>query len=158
MLLRRIGVKTMNLHAGTVGELAALTAEFFRCVTFTAGEKPFYAGIRGLFVHGGLLIKNISDQPEVSDVEGFIAPRQRLVDEGELTEFEEVELSAITEVFGRVAHRFSSYAKRGCQAGVAFQTRGVVTTQFIQTPAGWKMTSMAWDDERPGLTVPERYL
>src|SRR5690348_1135574 len=108
----------MIAHAGSAGELAALTAEFFRSVTFVSGENPFYEGIRGLFIPGGLLIKNVSDQPEVSDVEGFIAPRQRLVDEGVLTEFEEIELSAITEVFGRVAHRFSTYAKRGCQLGV----------------------------------------
>ena len=29
----------------------------------------------------------------------------------------------------------------------------MVTTQFINTPSGWKMTSMAWDDERPGLSI-----
>jgi hypothetical protein len=39
----------------------------------------------------------------------------------------------------------------------AIQGSGVISTQFIRTPRGWKMTSMAWDDERPGLTIPDRY-
>ena len=41
------------------------------------------------------------------------------------------------------------------QDGVAFSAAGIITTQFIATPAGWRMTAMAWDDERPGLSIPE---
>ena len=29
----------------------------------------------------------------------------------------------------------------------------MISTQFVYTPAGWKMSAMAWDDERPGLVV-----
>src|SRR6266404_4013075 len=39
--------------------------------------------------------------------------------------------------------------------GVLFEARGMISTQFILTPAGWKMSSMAWDDERPGLSIPD---
>jgi hypothetical protein len=35
--------------------------------------------------------------------------------------------------------------------------RGVISIQFIATPTGWKISAMAWDDERPGLTISERY-
>jgi len=31
----------------------------------------------------------------------------------------------------------------------------MISTQFIFTPAGWRMSSMAWDDERPGLELPK---
>jgi hypothetical protein len=90
-------------------------------------------------------------------VRQFIEPRQVLVNSGELTSFREVELSEITELFGNVAHRLSVYAKFGTVKGVPFEARGMISTQFIMTPAGWKVSAMAWDDERPGLTVPERY-
>ena len=33
-------------------------------------------------------------------------------------------------------------------------------SQFIeprQAPAGWKISAMAWDDERPGLSISEQY-
>jgi len=32
----------------------------------------------------------------------------------------------------------------------------VITTQFVRTPAGWRISAMAWDDEREGLAVPDR--
>jgi hypothetical protein len=70
---------------------------------------------------------------------------------------DEVEFAATTEVFGNVAHRFSTYEKRGTMQGEAIEGRGVISTQFIRTPSGWKMSSMAWDDERPGLAIPDRY-
>jgi hypothetical protein len=140
----------------TEDELAALTAAFLDAVTFEPGERPGYDAIRDLFIEQGLLIKNVGE-PEIATVEEFIAPRQALVDSGELTEFEERELAHVTEVFGNVAHRMSTYAKRGTQGGVRFEACGVISTQFVFTPSGWRMSAMAWDDERPGLVMPERY-
>ena len=79
------------------------------------------------------------------------------MDSGDLTEFREVELAEITEIFGNVAHRFSTYEKRGVTGGHPIDARGAISTQFIRTPEGWRMSSMAWDDERPGLELPARY-
>ena len=42
--------------------------------------------------------------------------------------------------------------------GVAIEGRGLISTRFIRTPGGWKIASMAWDDERPGLTIAARYM
>jgi hypothetical protein len=145
-------------HASVNAELDRLTAEFFRAVSFEAGESPPYANIHALFIESGLLIKNTSVLPEISGIHQFIEPRQAMVRAGELSRFREAELSATTEVFGNVAHRFSAYAKSGTMKGVPFEARGMISTQFINTPSGWKMSSMAWDDERPGLAVPERCL
>jgi hypothetical protein len=134
-----------------------MTADFFRAVSFSHGAKPTYADIFGLFIDSGLLIKNAGPTPEISSVTEFIRPRQVLVDTGQLTEFREEEITAVTEVFGNIAHRFSSYSKSGTQNGTAFRARGMVSTQFVKTPAGWKMSAMAWDDERPGLTLPSSF-
>jgi hypothetical protein len=41
--------------------------------------------------------------------------------------------------------------------GQAFAARGVISTQFVSTPTGWRISAMAWDDERPGLALPARY-
>jgi hypothetical protein len=135
----------------------SLIAAFFAAVSFPEGGAPQYERIRDLFIPEGLLIKNSGDEPEISDVDAFIAPRQALIDSGRLTSFDEVELAARTETFGNVAHRLSTYEKRGVQDGAAFSAIGVITTQFIATPAGWRMSTMAWDDERAGLVVPEDY-
>jgi len=138
-------------------ELKELIDAFFRAVSFESGQRPAYATIRDLFIDDGKLIKNSSELPEISSADDFIGSRQRMVDSGALTAFEEVETGETTEVFGNVAHRFSTYEKRGTMHGKAIEGRGVISTQFIRTPSGWKMSSMAWDDERPGLAIPDRY-
>lgn len=148
----------MNPQETVKTELDRLAAQFFDAVSFEAGGTPPYEDIRSLFIESGLLIKNVGTVPEVSTVRQFIEPRQAMVQSGELTRFRETELSEVTEIFGNVAHRFSAYAKSGTMKGVAFEARGMISTQFVLTPRGWKMSAMAWDDERPGLSIPQHYL
>jgi hypothetical protein len=138
-------------------EIDRLTAEFFRAVSFEPGSAPSFEDIRGLFIETGLLIKNTASTPEISTLTEFIEPRVAGFRAGELTRFNEAELTETTEIFGRVAHRFNSYTKSGTLKGVPFAARGMISTQFVLTPAGWKISSMAWDDERPGLVIPEQY-
>jgi len=141
----------------TAAELGLRTEEFFRAVSFQQGERPDYDRLHDLFIEDGRLIKNSSECPEIATVDQFIAPRQKLVDSGELTFFHEAEAAEITEIFGNIAHRFSTYRKHGVMDGTPFEGKGMISTQFIRTPNGWKMSSMAWDDERPGLAIPDRY-
>jgi len=144
-------------HASVKAELDWLTTEFFRAVSFEEGEAPPYDNIYELFIEAGLIVKNTGSTPEISSVRQFIEPRLAMFQSGEMTCFYEMELLESTEVFGKVAHRFISYAKSGSTNGVPFTGRGMISTQFIQTPAGWRISAMAWDDERPGLSLPERY-
>jgi hypothetical protein len=109
-----------------------------------------------LFIESGQIIKNSSSSPEIYTVRQFIEPRQRTIDSGELKSLRESETAEITEIFGNVAHRFSVYEKHGLSAGTTIDGRGVISIQFIATPTGWKISSMTWDDERPGLTLPEQ--
>jgi hypothetical protein len=138
-------------------ELEQLMMRFFRAVSFREGGQPAYKELRTVFVDGGRLIKNSDEFPEISTVDEFVRPRQDAVDSGALVWFEEVELAHITELFGNVAHRFSTYQKRGSMNGAEISARGAISTQFIRTPDGWRMSSMAWDDERPDLVLPTRY-
>lgn len=137
--------------------LDALCREFFAAVSFERGQRPGYHVLHKLFIEDGKLIRNSGARPEITTVEQFVEPRQRSVDSGELTAFNETETAEITEVFGNVAHRFSTYTKSGVLGGAPFTGRGMISTQFVRTPDGWRISSMAWDDERPGLTVPDRY-
>jgi hypothetical protein len=136
-------------------ELDRLTAEFFRAVSFEAGTSPPYENLHALFIEAGLLIKNSGTTPEISTVSQFIEPRLASVRSGELTRFNEMELSETTRIFGNVAHRFNLYAKSGTMKGIPFAARGMISTQFILTTSGWKISAMAWDDERPGLSILE---
>jgi hypothetical protein len=131
-----------------------LMGKFLRAVSFEHGQQPSYGDLANLFIPGARLIRNSGASPEISTVEEFVRSRQDAVDSGELTSFEETELRETTELFGNIAHRFSPYAKRGMTRGGPIDVKGAISTQFIRTPEGWRISSMAWDDERPGLELP----
>jgi ribosomal-protein-serine acetyltransferase len=139
----------------TVDDVAAvdvvvvgLLLEFFGAVSFPAGGRPAYTRALDLFRPEGRLVKGSTEPPESLGVREFVDDRQRLYDAGELTWFEEAELSGRTDVFGRIAHRYSRYVKRGCLSGAEFAVEGVISTQFVNGPSGWRIVSMIWDDER----------
>lgn len=119
------------------------------------GAKPRLALIHDLFIKEGLIIKNSGPVPEVFDLEQFIRPRERILNDGTLTEFEEAEVQARTRIFGNIAQRVAIYRKSGILSGQPFQARGIKTTQLVRTPGGWRISALAWDDEREGFAVPE---
>jgi hypothetical protein len=146
-----------STHDAVIAELDRLMRDFFHAVSFDIGALPPYREIIELFIATGLLIKNTGAAPEICSLRQFIEPREALVRGGQLTRFREDELSATNDVFGNVAQRFSVYSKSGTMDGVDFEAKGMICTQFVRTPSGWKISSMAWDDERPGLQVAASY-
>lgn len=144
-------------NSSVKAQLDSLVAAFFKAVSFEEGGRPSYRDLYDLFIPSGLLIKNSADQPDIATVSQFIEPRQKMVDSGELVRFHEAETAEITEIFGSVAQRFSTYEKSGLSGAAPIEGRGVISIQFIKIGQGWKMSSMAWDDERPGLAIPSRY-
>ncbi len=134
--------------------VAAVLRQFFAAVSFRAGGTPEYERLYDLFTAEGRLIRSTTDVPQDLSINQFVLDRRRLYTNGELTAFKEAELTSHTDIFGRVAHRLSAYEKQGVLNGVEFTGRGVISTQFIHHPTGWKISSMAWDDERPGLIIP----
>lgn len=136
--------------------LDELTRIFYNLFTNKDGKKPNVEGIHQLFIPEGLIIKNSGSAPEIYTLQQFIEPRIKLLTGGSLINFSEKEVTERTEIFGNIAHRFSTYHKSGVLAGKKFETTGMKTIQFIKTTAGWKISSLAWDDEREGLTIPDK--
>lgn len=130
----------------TKAELDRLMGVFMAAFTNTDGRRPDLEVIREVFVPQGTIVSNVGEQPVFYDLDAFIEPRQRLLTDGTLTEFSEWEITERTEIFGSVAHRSSEYRKSGAMKGERFEGGGRKTTQFVRTPDGWRMSSMAWDD------------
>lgn len=127
-------------------QLDELTRTFLGAFTNTGGRKPDVDAIREVFIPQGMIIKNVGAEPVIYDLDAFIAPREKILTDGTLTEFSEWEVAERTEIFGSIAHRFSEYRKSGFLNGVWFEGSGHKTVQFVRTRAGWRMSSMAWDD------------
>ncbi len=102
---------------------------------------------------GSTIIKNTDAGPEVYTLERFIATRATILSDGTLTGFREHELETNTELHGDTAERVCVYTKSGVLDGEPFTTRGVKVMRLTRTPDGWRLSALAWDDEREGAAA-----
>jgi ribosomal-protein-serine acetyltransferase len=143
------------MSADVKAELDGLMTTFLGAFANPGGTRPKVEAIYEVFIPEGMIIKNVGATPVIYDLRQFVEPREKILTDGTLTEFREWETSETTEIYGSIAHRFSEYRKCGYLNGEWFEGRGMKTTQFVETPSGWKMSSLAWDDEpipRPATT------
>lgn len=136
--------------------IAGLVETFFAAFTSAPDAAERLDALRGLFVPGAVIVRTCGTEPTVYDVDGFIAPRAALLAGGTLSDFREWPLDGRTDVFGDIAQHFGTYAKSWVQDGTPMTGRGMKTLQFIRTSAGWRISAAAWDDEREGLSIPDR--
>lgn len=132
-----------------------LVKKFFNSFSIKKGCKADLSSIYELFIQEGLIVKCSSSTPEIYNLLQFIEPREKMFNDGYLSNFFEEELLEKTEIFGNIAHRLSYYKKSGLMNGKEFENKGIKTMQFIKTSDGWKISSVAWDDEREGFHIDE---
>jgi len=131
-----------------------LTRQFFSIFTNRDGAVPGFGIINDLFIPEGLIVKAFGPSPEVCSLDDFIEPRRVMLTDGTLTDFAEEETDEVTRILGNVAQRLSLYRKSGVRVEGPFEARGVKAFQFVRTPDGWRISSVAWDDERDGFAIP----
>jgi hypothetical protein len=129
--------------------------ELFAAFGNRGGVRPALATLRRILLPEAVIVKNVGPDMEVYGLEGFIAPRERILTDGTLADFDESEEEARTDIHGNVAQRLSLYRKSGVLAGQPFTTRGLKTIQLVRTPDGWRVSALAWDDAREGFEPPE---
>jgi hypothetical protein len=133
--------------------IADLVRAFFGAFTSGPDSAARLDRLRSLFLPEAVIVATCGREPTVYGVDSFIAPRQALLSGGTLVDFHEWELQGHTEIFGDIAQHFGSYAKAGVQDGMPFTARGMKTLQLVRTSAGWRISAVAWDDERDGLEI-----
>lgn len=144
---------TADARTIDLNEIDELARIFFEAFTSGPDVADRLERMRASFLPEAIIVRTCGGPPTVYDIDGFITPRRELLTGGSLDGFREWELSARTEIFGDVAQRWSTYAKSGVQDGAPFAGHGSKTTQFIRTPDGWRISALAWDDERDGLSL-----
>lgn len=142
------------VQADDQSEIDALVRAFFSVFTNKNGARPDVDAIHRMFIPQGLIIRCNGAEREIYTLQQFIAPRLKLLTGGQLVDFQEQEVSARTDIFGGIAQRYSIYEKSGVLDGKGFHAYGVKTLQLIRMEDGWKMVSLAWEDERDGLDIP----
>jgi hypothetical protein len=138
--------------------LDAVTQSLYASICFKPGERPPLEQLRGLFVPGGRLIDNNGPEPAYMTVDEFIAAYQGRLDAGKIASFFEGERSSRTDLFGRIAHRFSTYEARFSLAEEKPFSIGINSIQYIRIGDAWRVTCMVWNDQTDEVRIPEKYL
>ncbi len=145
------------VHAADSDSLETITRAVYDTISGPAGPRD-WAHFRSLFIEGGRLISmrtaNGVSTPNVMTPDDYA---QRAGASFEKTAFYEVETARRVEVFGTIAHVFSTYESRRAPGEKPF-ARGINSFQLVKTAQGWKVATILWDSEREGNPIPEKYL
>lgn len=129
----------------------------YSSICFEKGELPNVDGLRKLFMGDGMLINNNGEQPLVFSVDTFISAFETQIQSGAVWQLNEMEIQGVTEEFGKIAHRFSTYALflNDQREPVS---NGINSIQLIKDNGFWKVSCMTWNDQTTSLPIPEKYV
>ena len=134
----------------------AVIDRFFAGFTSGTRAEAGAADLREVLLPGAVLVQTAGEEPVVYDVDGFIGPRLALLTSGTLSDFREAATSGQTVLFGDIAQHWCSYEKMWRQDGADHAGAGAKGFQLVRTAAGWRISALVWEDERPGLSLPPR--
>lgn len=72
--------------------------------------------------------------------------------------FHEKEIHAVTEIYGDIAHVFSTYEGRRDDRPDAPPIRGVNSFQLVKVKGKWKVMTILWHQESESTPIPAKYL
>src|ERR1700689_4757837 len=144
-------------QAGDFDSIESITHAVYDVISGPAGARD-WARFRSLFADGGRLIA-------IRTTAGVSTPAVMTPDEYaqraganfEKNAFYESEVARRVEMFGAIAHVFSTYESRRAPGEKPF-ARGINSFQLVHNAKGWQVMTILWDSEREGNPMPEKYL
>ncbi|GAA4361138.1 Cif family virulence factor [Angustibacter luteus] len=128
-------------------QITEVVRTFFGAFTSGPDVEARLDGLREVLIPEALIVRT-GGVPTTYGVDGFIEPRRELLTSGRVTDFREWEVDGTTQVYGDIAHHWCTYAKEWVEDGERVRGAGAKTIQLVRTEAGWRISAMAWDDER----------
>jgi hypothetical protein len=139
----------------------AIIAALYGAISGPAGQKRDWGRFRSLFIPDARLIVARTRRPDgqtlpprVMTVEQYITSSGPSLENG----FFEREISRISETFGGVTHRFSTYESRARAEDPTPFARGINSIQLLNDGQRWWVVTVFWDSERPNNPIPAKYL
>jgi hypothetical protein len=142
-----------------VATIDAVIGALYDVISGPAGKPRDWNRMRSLFLpEAGLRV--IGARPDGSMVTRFMTPEDYITRNSphfEKEAFFEREAARTTEVFGELAHVFSTYESRHAADGAPF-ARGINSIQLYNDGKRWWIASLVWRGEDDKLKLPARYL
>jgi hypothetical protein len=150
-------VKESGYTAPDEAAIKKAVDDAYAAISFKNGEQPRYDSIQYSFIPEAQLINFIADTAQILSISDFVKAYKNYVASTKIKIFNEQEIYGHTDQFGNIAQRISSY-KTYVNSEDIVKERGVNSFQLIKTPQGWKVSSLIWDPEKTGLSIPDAYL
>lgn len=138
----------------------AVVRALYASISFLPGGEPDWERVRSLFFKGARVIppKRAGVDRVAVDIDAFLERFRQNLPNLRPKGFREVGTAARLDVFGDVAHAFSTYA---CSypasepegASEPF-SRGINSIQLVRDSGRWWVSSLAWDEERADNPLP----
>ena len=144
-----------------------LVASLYDVISGPAGKPRDWNRFRSLFLPDGRLGVVRPETPATKDAPArkgdavFLTPElyvQRDDPYFKTHGFFERSIANRVEEFGNLVHVWSTYESRNAEQDSEPFTRGINSIQIVHAQGRFWIASVLWDDERPGLTLPEKYL
>lgn len=156
-------VETRNADPADVASINAIIRATYDVISGLARKKPDWNRERSLFYPGARLIptasvpgrNDVDLEPQILDVEGYIARAEPLL---EKAGFYETEIAHRVERFGRIAHVWSTYESRHNPDDAKPFMRGINSIQLFYDESRWWIVSIYWQHESSEHPIPEKYL
>jgi hypothetical protein len=143
-----------------VASMDAILAALYDVISGPAGKKRDWNRFRSLFIEGGRLIAT-GKRPTGETGRRVMTPDDYINASGNLIEengFFEKEIARRVEVFGTIAHVFSTYESRHKAEDPTPFARGINSIQLMNDGKRWWIVTVFWQGEGPDNPIPEKYL
>jgi hypothetical protein len=141
-----------------VASLDAIIHSLYDVISGPPGPRN-WTRFRSLFIKGARLIPTGRDSSGHSHIR-VVSPDMFVENATKAFQkepFYENEIGRTVETFGAITQVFTAYASRRTPDGTPF-ARGINSMQFYYDGNRWYCVTIFWDSERPGNTIPDRYL
>jgi hypothetical protein len=154
-------------NRGDVDTVEHLISSLYDVISGPAGKPRDWERFRSLFLPDGRLVVIRADAPANGNQparksDAVVRTPDVYVERNDpyfkTNGFFERGIANRVEEFGNLVQVWSTYESRHAMTDPAPFARGINSIQIVHAQGRFWLTSIAWDDERPGLTLPEKYL
>lgn len=146
--------------AEDVKSIDAIIAAFYASTAGEPNQPREWDRFRSLFIPQARLI------PARVNADGsagaFVLSPNEFVDANkkyfEKGGFNDREAGRCTEMFGNIAHVWSTFESRRNKSDHIPYVRGINSIQLLKDGDRWWIVTVFWDNERGGSAIPEKYL
>ena len=144
-----------------------LVESLYHVISGPAGAPRDWQRFRSLFLPDGRLGVVIAESAATVDAPGskgdvrFASPAEYVARNSPYFQthgFFERSIANRVEEFGNLSEVWSTYESRHARSDSHAFARGINSIQIVHAQGRFWIASVLWDDERPGLTMPDKYL